>query len=96
MIRLSVLYPKTEGATFDHDYYLNKHIPMACRMWGLTQVEVDRGIRGPYVAAAHFRFDSMDALSTAMKADSTAIASDLSNYTTITPVMQISQIDGDD
>ncbi|OAA25865.1 hypothetical protein UG55_101966 [Frankia sp. EI5c] len=92
MIRLSVLYPKTEGATFDHDYYLNSHIPMACRMWGLTQVEVDRGIRGPYVAAAHFRFESMDELKKAMSADSSEISSDLANYTTITPVMQISEL----
>ena len=31
MIRLSVLYPVTEGATFDHDYYREKHVPLAVR-----------------------------------------------------------------
>ena len=30
MIRLSVFYPTTEGATFDHDYYRDKH-GAACR-----------------------------------------------------------------
>lgn len=92
VIRLSVFYPRTEGATFDLDYYVNKHIPMACQMWGLTEVEVDQGIRGPYVAASHFLFESAEALQAAMSADSTAISADLSNYTTITPVMQISEI----
>ena len=27
MIRVSVLYPAKEGATFDHDYYARKHMP---------------------------------------------------------------------
>ena len=26
MIRLTVSYPATEGATFDHDYYRDKHV----------------------------------------------------------------------
>ncbi|WP_026310820.1 EthD family reductase [Parafrankia elaeagni] len=94
MIRLSVLYPRSEGATFDHEYYVTNHIPMACRMWGLTEVEVDRGIRGPYVAAAHFRFASMEDLKKAMSSDASEISSDLVNYTTITPVMQISEFTG--
>ena len=35
MIRLSVFYPSTEGATFDHDYYRNKHVPLCLKTWGL-------------------------------------------------------------
>ena len=35
MIRLSVMYPATEGATFDHDYYRNQHVPLAMKTWGL-------------------------------------------------------------
>ena len=29
MIRFSVFYPVTEGATFDHAYYAEKHVPLA-------------------------------------------------------------------
>src|SRR5437773_10674077 len=28
MIRVSVMYPRTEGDSFDMDYYVNKHMPM--------------------------------------------------------------------
>ena len=62
MIRFSVLYPETEGATFDHDYYRDKHVPLALKTWGLERAEIDKGVSGPYVAAVHFFFDSLEAL----------------------------------
>ena len=62
MIRLSVFYPSTEGATFDHDYYRNKHVPLCLKTWGLDSAEIDKGVDGPYVAAVHFKFASPDAL----------------------------------
>jgi uncharacterized protein (TIGR02118 family) len=95
MIRLSVLYPDTEGATFDHDYYRDKHVPLAVKTWGLDGAEIDKGVNGPYVAAVHFTFESTDALAAAMGAEGTgAIMADVANYTTISPVMQTSEIVG--
>lgn len=93
MIRLSVLYPTTEGASFDHDYYRDKHVPLAVKTWGLAGAEIDKGIDGPYVAAVHFTFDSLDALGAAMGDAGTAeVMADVANYTTITPVTQTSEI----
>jgi uncharacterized protein (TIGR02118 family) len=93
MIRLSVLYPTTEGAAFDHDYYKNRHVPLACRTWGIDGAQIDKGINGPYVAAVHFFFDSMEALGAAMGAKETAdVLADVANYTTISPVMQTSEM----
>jgi uncharacterized protein (TIGR02118 family) len=93
MIRLSVLYPVTEGASFDHDYYRDKHVPLAVRTWGLGGAEIDKGVDGPYVAAVHFTFDSLDALQQAMAAEGTAdVLSDVANYTSIAPVLQTSEI----
>jgi uncharacterized protein (TIGR02118 family) len=93
MIRVSVLYPKTEGATFDHDYYANSHVPLAVSTWGLAGAEIDKGINGPYEAAVHFTFESLDAMGAAMAAEGTAaVQADVANYTTIVPVMQISEI----
>jgi uncharacterized protein (TIGR02118 family) len=95
MIRLSVFYPTTEGATFDHDYYKDTHVPLACRTWGLDGAQIDKGVNGPYVAAVHFAFDSMDALNAALGAKETgAVLADVPNYTSIAPVMQTSEIVG--
>ena len=86
MIRFSVFYPTTEGATFDYDYYRDKHVPLAVKTWGLEGAEIDKGVNGPYVA---------DALAAAMGAEGTgAVMADMANYTTITPVVQTSEIEG--
>lgn len=93
MIRLSVLYPSTEGATFDHAYYRDKHVPLALRTWGLSEAEIDKGVDGPYVAAVHFRFGSTEDLQKAMGHPGTAdILADVANCTTIAPVLQTSEI----
>lgn len=93
MIRLSVLYPATEGATFDHDYYASKHVPLAVKTWGLSGADIDKGVNGPYVAAVHFTFESLEAMGAAMGVPGTAdVMADVPNYTTIQPVMQTSEI----
>ena len=76
-IRLSVFYPSTEGATFDHDYYRDKHVPLAAKTWGLD----------------HFRFDSQEALAAALANEHTGdVLADVANYTSIAPVLQTSEI----
>jgi uncharacterized protein (TIGR02118 family) len=93
MIRLSVFYPTTDGATFDHDYYKDSHVPLCAKTWGPAGVEIDRGVDGPYVAAVHFRFDSTEALQAAMANEGTAaILGDVANYTNIKPILQTSEI----
>ena len=93
MIRLSVYYPATEGATFDHDYYRTKHVPLCQSTWGPDSVEIDKGVDGPHVAAVHFKFKSPEALQAAMGLAGTGdILADVANYTTIGPVLQTSEI----
>jgi uncharacterized protein (TIGR02118 family) len=95
MIRFSVFYPTTEGATFDHDYDVNKHVPLAQETWGVSGAEIDKGLNGPYVAAVHFTFDSQEALGAALGSEGTgAVMADVANYTTIQPVIQTSEIVG--
>lgn len=93
MIRLSVLYPETEGAEFDHDYYRTTHIPLAVGIWSPERAEIDKGVDGPYVAAVHLTFASSEAMNAALAAERTGeIMADVANYTSITPVMQISEV----
>jgi uncharacterized protein (TIGR02118 family) len=92
MIRMSVLYPGGENDRFDHDYYKNTHVPLACSAWNVG-AEIDKGINGPNVAAVHFFFESLDQMQAAMGApDTAAVMADVANYTDIAPVMQISEV----
>ena len=94
MIRLSVLYPKTDGAKFDHDYYRDS--ARAAGGVDVGRASASRSTRvvdGPYEAAVHFFFPSTDAIGVAMGNEGTgAIMADVANYTDIQPVLQTSEI----
>lgn len=102
MIRVSVIYPTTEGKTFDYDYYANKHMQLVRERWGgmgLVKVEVDRGIAGgapgapaPYAAVGHVYFRSLEDFQKASRAHGKELFADVPNFTTITPQVQIGEI----
>ncbi len=94
MIRLSVLYPETYGATFDHAYYREHHVPLVLRAWGLSRAEINRGVDGPFEAAVHLEFESREAMQAALAGEATAeVMADIANYTSISPVLQTSEME---
>jgi uncharacterized protein (TIGR02118 family) len=101
MIRVSILYPKTAGGRFDHDYYVQTHMPLSIRLLGpsLRGVSVERGldIQAPgvtltFVAAAHFLCDSVDTFIAAFTPHAATLQGDMPNYTDITPIIQFSEV----
>lgn len=93
MIRMSVFYPASEGATFDHDYYRDHHVPLCQSTWNPVSATIDKGVDGPNVAAVHLTFDSPEAMQAAMASEgSGAVLADVANYTTIAPVIQVSEV----
>ncbi len=102
MIRVSVLYPNNDGATFDHSYYTQKHLPMVegrLKPMGLLGVQADRGLGSaapgspaPFVVMFYMTFESVEAFEKAFGAHAEEIMGDIPNYTNIEPVIQISEI----
>ncbi len=94
MFRVAILYPTTEGATFDHDYYLKSHIPMVaarlgenCTSWG-----VDKVLDGPYVAIGYLVVNNLEAFGASMAEHGAEIIGDVANYTSIAPQMVVSEL----
>jgi uncharacterized protein (TIGR02118 family) len=101
MIRLSVLYPASDGLMFDMDYYLKTHIPLFRNRMGaaLKDIRVEQGVNGvapgspaPFVAMVHATFDSAEAFEAAFLPHAAEIQGDVPNYTSIQPVIQISEV----
>ena len=48
MVNLSVLYPHKDGAPFDMDYYLTKHMPLVRERCGAAakSMTVEQGLAG--------------------------------------------------
>ena len=91
MIRVSVMYPKSEGSTFDLDYYTTKHMAIVDATIKPTKWEVDGGADGPHMAIGHLYFDSMDAMGAAM-ANAGDAPADIPNFTNAEAAMQVSEI----
>jgi len=101
MIKVSVLYPYEEGASFDMNYYLSRHIPMVREKLGaaVKGAAVEQGLGGAtpgshptYVAMGHILFDSVDSFQAAFAPHAAAIMADIPNYTAIQPIIQISDV----
>jgi uncharacterized protein (TIGR02118 family) len=101
MIKVSVLYPNGDGATFDYDYYVQKHMPLVADRVGdaLKGYAVDRGVGGgapgeepAFLAAGHLMFDSLEAYQTGMGPVADEIRGDVPNYTNTAPTIVINEV----
>lgn len=104
MIKVTFLYPNTEGSRFDMDYYLTTHLDLSKRLLrpALKGVNVDRGISGiepgsppPYHAVGHLLFDSVEEFYEALVPHIDELRGDVANYSENEPIIQISEIAGD-
>ena len=102
MIKVTVLYPYEEGAQFDHEYWNTSHRSLIQKLLGpagFIKGELETGISSsdpntpaPFTAIAHLYFNTTDEVHEAFKTHAGPIMKDASNYTTITPLFQISEI----
>lgn len=101
MIKVSVMYPNTPGARFDHAYYRDVHMPLVKQRMGehCRHYTIDRGIAGgepnapaTYVAMCHIFCDSVAAFEAGFLPHMKEILADIPNYTDVAPVVQMSDV----
>ena len=98
MYILTVTYPKSADATFDFDYFRSKHLPevgKAFKPFGLGYAAVLRGQEGldggdpAYFATTILSFPTEQGAHDAVKSKAgKALAKDVANFTSVTPVLQ--------
>ena len=97
MERITVLYANKEGAHFDFDYYMKRHIPWVSGLFG-RPIEVRRGIssaagsQAPFVCLATILTTSTDEFKAVFSKDGAAILGDVPNYTNIEPIVQFDEV----
>ena len=101
MIKVSVMYPNTPGARFDHAYYRDSHLPLIKARMGAACLSytIDKGLAGmapgeaePYVGMCHIMCDTVESFQTAFGPHMAEILGDIKNYTDLAPTVQISEI----
>jgi uncharacterized protein (TIGR02118 family) len=101
MIKVSVVYPNSEGKKFDMDYYCNIHVPMVGALLGsaLKGATVEKGLGGgapgspaPYAGMGNMYFNSVEEFGNAFGSNAEKIMGDLPNFTDIEPVIQVSEV----
>jgi uncharacterized protein (TIGR02118 family) len=100
MVIVSVLYPRHSESHFDHDYYLETHIPLLKSRWsslGLANVQMLRadstldGTQPAWEVITLLSFASKEALQASLAAHGSEILADIPNFTNVQPVLQINQ-----
>ena len=99
MATLSVVYPRAPGATFDYDYYQNKHLPLAGQCWADAGLVAGEALLGksaadgsdpPFFAIGIIHFESADALRAALTGEhASEVIGDIRNFTNAEPIIQI-------
>lgn len=99
-VSVQVIYPITEGATFDYDYYADKHMKLVDETMGphLQSMVVTKGLAGggpdappDFFAVATFIFADEDAMKAGL-ANSDPLGADLANFTSVAPKFLIGAV----
>jgi uncharacterized protein (TIGR02118 family) len=95
------MYENKPGARFDHAYYRDTHMPLVKTRMGESckYYTVEKGLAGaapgapaPYIALCHIFCDSLESFETAFGPHMEEIMADISNYTDLAPIVQISDV----
>jgi uncharacterized protein (TIGR02118 family) len=95
MIRMMVLYPRTETTTFDGAYWTSTHMPMCkaawpkCVKWEADLCPDDSGFHG----VAHIFFNSMAEMGESMqRPESAGVMGDVQNYYNAAPTVVMNNV----
>ena len=97
MFVVAVMYPADSGTKFEHDYYMQTHMPLVRERWtslGLQDTKVMRGMNGPDGAAPTYKVVTLLTFASKDQFDAAArqgkeIFADIPNFTDGKPVMQL-------
>ncbi|MEJ1241653.1 EthD family reductase [Chryseolinea sp. T2] len=101
LIKISVMYPFSEGKTFNMEYYETKHMPMVAGYLGsnLVKYTIEKGVASgipnqplPYMAIGTFYVKDLSAYQAAIAPNRDAIRADFANYTNVAPVILVSEV----
>ena len=101
MVRLTILYPNSEGKKFDKEYYINTHIPLSLKLQGtaVKHVSVEFGFSAglpgsppPYTAICNFLYDSLETFQNAFMPHADILTKDILNYTDTKALIQFSEV----
>jgi uncharacterized protein (TIGR02118 family) len=100
MIVVSVMYPASAEATFDMDYYREKHIPLVAARWnecGLREAKVLRGAGAPngappYSVIALLTFGSAAEFQQAVARHGAEIMGDVPRFSNVQPLIQVNDV----
>jgi uncharacterized protein (TIGR02118 family) len=103
MINVAILHPRTAGARFDVDYYLDRHMPLSVELLrshpGFRSVSVEiaigsavPGTDAALVAMCLYLFESIDAFVEAFTAHQARPQTDVAAYADIEPVIQFNEV----
>ena len=100
MIKVTFLYPNSDGSRFDMEYYTTNHLELSRAKFGtaLKGLTIDRGLFGiepgskpSFHAVAQLQFDSLDEFYAALIPSIEEFKADALNYTDVEPVILISE-----
>jgi uncharacterized protein (TIGR02118 family) len=101
MYHISVMYPSKENAHFDFEYYRTTHMAMVekhLKPFGLIRTEVLRGTSGgagqpaPFICIGNLFFETAEGYENGIAASGRKLRADITRFTDITPIRQISEI----
>ena len=101
LIKVSIMYPFTDGKKFNMEYYEAKHMPMVAGFLGsnLVKYSIEKGLSSgipnqplPFAAIGIFYVRSLSDYQAAIGPNRDAIRADFANYTDISPIILVSEV----